>query len=471
MQNNRYLEQIAQCEDLIQRKETDLEQLSDSKKEMKRHLTSLQENLDRYSELVRETRLVAEVQREEDKKENFLGQLKKVQAEAERLRNKNADLEAQLANSQQREATQKTQMSFLTQQIQQLERLLYNMEKGPSMQTITAEPDQLELNMDDIKMDSESRKGSIQSNNYVQTRNVDFDTDDLVLTLRAKRSIHFNNIGGEKLEFPIPEPLNERTIPKVRRLEETQSIMYPQISFILDQNNVTVSAPKLYAEFVYVCSEKVKVSRILVVEDHQVFIYKNRMTRKPERSFHVAEIGCVTVSRDIDCIMQIDFRSEVSGTSLVIENYSTELFLDFLCTHQGFDASRRKIGQVPLSLNNSFKNAVCNIYRNVRKAGFLEQMDAGNSLASWSVVFVVRLENVLTIFPAPEKIIYDKFYEFRRGVQLIRMDNYNVFNNGRDTGYKKDNMFYVKVRNEGRDLIFSGASPDEKRTWITALSE
>ena len=118
-----------------------------------------------------------------------------------------------------------------------------------------------------------------------------------------------------------------------------------------------------------------------------------------------------------------------------------------------------------------FKSAICNIYKAVKKAGFLEQTQPENSWGNWNMVFVIRLENVVTIFQVPEKFWYDKFDLYRKNPQLIRLENYNVFNNGSKIGYKKENLFYVKIRNENRDLIFSSASAMQKNQWGQAFSE
>lgn len=470
-QNNAFFSRIVDFEETLNRKDTDLHRMSVVKQDLANHVSSLQNNFERYTELVRETSIYSET----EKAKCLEIEMQQLQTESAKLRGNNDRMQNKIAMFEEKEADAKMQILVLNQQVTQLERLLNNINKMQEQNIAKTDGDNLELNMDQYSRliyEAGSRKESAMSE--FKKFSMRFGEEEMEELMRDKlRRDEEGDSSNETQMLAFPNFEIDKNQSKPPKLEETLSVMYPQISTILKKkDSEEIRKRNVYAEFVYICFESYKISRIVLVENKRMLIFKNRQTKKPEREINLASVIRVVTSKSFPQIFEIVFQNnEKEEESLVFENYSADLFFEFISTNHGFDLSCKKNGDVRLASQTQFKNALCNIYKNPQKAGFLEQMDAGNSWGTWKPVFVVRLENIICIFQISEKYFYDKFDVYRKNAQLIRMEHYNVFNNGRSTGYIKENLFYVKIRNENRDLIFSSASKEEKKAWIQALSE
>lgn len=454
----------------------DLEVLSVSKKELSENLSSLQNNFEKYTELVRETNVFVESEKESEKNNKMTQEMDTLKKDLLKMREKTKSLEEENTFLHQKELNFKSQISTLSQQVDELERLLLNVnsaEKNTKIERLNSE--NLELNMDlygRLFTEGESRKESCLHDKGLSRFHDEQNDVDFEHTPR-KRSSFRDQFISEKIEFPSVGLNVEKPKIKNYMFEESVSVMYPQISFILKKKESFENPKsKIYADYVYVCFDKYKLSRLLVVENKKLFLFKNRTNRKPELEILMNNITGIHVSKQYSQIFELIYKNEKKNEEkLIFENYSSASLFDFINDNQDFDVSRKKLVDIAICLNDSFKNAICNVYKTVKKANFLEQLDVTTSWGNWNLVFVIRVENVIAVFPVQEKYVYEKYEVYRKSAHLIRMDNYNVFNNGRNTGYKKENLFYVKIRNENRDLIFSTASAEEKRTWIQNLSE
>lgn len=436
--------------------------MSESKKDLKQHLNSLQENYERYTVLIRETSLASIEQLESDKDLKVRSEIVQLQQDIKALHDKNAKLEAQVADLEVRDTNAKTKISILNHEIQELERLLFHFKKANDPFKNTQGDENLDLHIESYGLrDSVSRKKSSMSFQNLQSLEANVYDSSPTIPLRT-----YN-------EFPSPELPVERAPPRIVPLDEYQSIMLPKIALIIDQKEAhdMLNASQLYADHVYVCGDKSKMARVITVERYNIFIFKNRTAVKEERMIPLEKVTQITVSDVCGYVLQIDFQGTQSQESLVLEIYSATSFIDFLCNHQGFDTSRKRCGKIALMAKDDFRNALCNIYDNSNKAGLIEQMDAYNSWSKWSLMFVVRIDNVLSMFAAPECYKYHQYGDYRRNVLLIRMENYNVMQEGQNTGLKKQHMFYIRFSNEKKDVIFSNVTLEKKRTWMKLLSE
>lgn len=468
------MNKISEYEDILHHKQSALDDLSSAKHELTLDLSTLQNNFERYTELVRETSVYVETEKESEKIKALNGEIDSLKKQVSRINERNKTLEEEVLYLNQREVNFKSEITVLNQQASELERLLNTISQSNKKEkTERICSDNLDLNFDHYNSrlftELESRKESNLFDNQASNK-IQIDEEEHYIENNDKLSMRKESFIKERVEFPTIEKVK----PKPNYMfEESVSVMYPQISMILKKKeSFEYPTQRLYAEFVYICYDKYKMSRLLVAENKKLFIFKNRTTRKPELEIALESVTSIIVSKELTQVYEITYKNaKAVEEKLVLENYTSTSFFEFISDNQNFDVSRKKFGDVVLASKDYFKNAICNIYRSVKKAGFLEQLDVGNSWGNWNLAFLIRLDNVVTIFPAPEKFFYDKFEGYRKNAQLIRMDNYNVFNNGKNTGYKKENLFYVKIRNENRDLILSSASVDEKRSWIHGLSE
>ena len=472
-QNSGLVKTINEFEEHLSRKQSDLELMSTTKDNLNEHVSSLQKNLDRYSELVRETSICGINKKESETVSLLENQVKELKNQISKLQKNNNQLEDKLNVFRDEEVVLQSKVAMLSQQTLQFERILSNINKGPnSMQLLITESDQMDLNLDKYggsMCELQSRR--ISSNSVHKKEG--FSKADIEFEEMRRQLIQEHEESKREKSLAFPEPCKSFGSERELNLEECCTEIYPQISLILNnKENEETESNSVYAEFVYICQEKLKLARFLVVENGKIVIYKNRSVQKPERQICLRDISSVVLSIDNHNIFELLIENtSTKKESLIFENYSTEAFLDFINKQTEFNKNIQRKGEIFLTTISQFKNAICNVYKSVKKAGFLELLDPENSWGNWKWVFVIRLENVITVSPVLEKYHYDNFEGYRKNAQLILLDNYNVFKNGRKTGYLKENLFYVKIRNENRNLIFSSASIGEKKAWIKALSE
>lgn len=463
---------INEFENLIEKKEHVLRRETDEKHGIRQEMINLQEDFIRVTEMMRNTS-IKQIEFDQKEMNRILEtENEKLKQEIEKLGELNLTLEKRLWSAKEKEECLALQICSLNQKSAETEKLLRNYTAMEKVVHERNESDLMELNFEGFPNADICDTSRKESGPFEDRRNQLGQTDNPSLRFPRKRT----NMGviidhTHKVSFPDVNQDKELNFQSLPKLEESQSLMYPHISTILKSRNKEVTIDSVYSEFVYVCSDKIKVLRFLVLEKGTVFLYRNNHSVKCESEFPIQSITSIVVSKEFPHVLEVTFQKEKDKVeSVVIENYSNGHFFEFLGMNYDFDFTCKRVGNIQSVDSSQFRNALCCMYKTVKRAGFLEQTQPNNSWGSWQVVFVIRLENVITIFQVPEKFYYDKFDAYRKTIQLIRLENYNVFANGSKIGYKKENTFYLKIRNENRDLIFSSGSEKSKDEWIQNLS-
>ena len=312
----------------------------------------------------------------------------KFQNEVEKLKEMNQLLENKVFLAKKKEDGLCIQIAQLTQKSIEMENMIKNHARVSQFQAPDRfDSENMELNLEQyscLMQDVESRKNSTLAEDK---KGISIELNPANDLREKKRlSVSFTQkTNSPKLKFPDLD-LQEKPKFNFAKLEENQSIMYPQISVILHhKDNFETPFLNVYSEYVYVCSDKFKILKLLVVENRTIMIFKNKQTRKSEKDILISSINKIVVSRDHPQIFEVFFKNEKGVfESILFENYAYEAFFDFIKQNQDFDSSCQKIGEIMFTTGSMFKSAICNIYKAVKKAGFLEQTQPENS---WGICF------------------------------------------------------------------------------------
>ena len=92
-QNNAFFSRIIDFEETVNRKDSDLHRMSIVKQDLANHVSSLQKNFERYNELVRETSIYSETEKQVQTAKGLEFEMQQLQTESAKLRRNNDQMQ------------------------------------------------------------------------------------------------------------------------------------------------------------------------------------------------------------------------------------------------------------------------------------------------------------------------------------------------------------------------------------------